>query len=88
MTEHIKDIKKVRFCLISPYEDGTQVLGDYDMTDWDKTWDEQVWVDAEKTGVELEPALVIRLDQVMDLWLDLKALLELDGTYNLKEYYD
>lgn len=86
--EHIKDIKKVRFCVVSGVEDGTQVLGDYDMTDWNKTWDEQVWVDAEKTGLELETATVMRIDQAMDLWLDLQAMLESDGTYNLKDYYD
>jgi hypothetical protein len=85
--EHIKDIKKVRFCVVSGVEDGAQVLGDYDMTDWDKTWDEQVWVDAQKTGLELETATVMRIDQAMDLWLDLQAMLELDGTYNLKDYY-
>ena len=82
----------VRFCVVSASEDGTGVLGDYDMTDWNKTWDEQVWVDVEKYvdrfGMDLSAINVLRIDQVMDLWLDLQNMLESDGTYNLKEYYD
>jgi hypothetical protein len=82
----------VRFCVVSANEDGTGVLGDYDMTDWNKTWDEQVWVDVEKYvdrfGMDLSAINVLRIDQVMDLWLDLQNMLESDGTYNLKEYYD
>jgi len=82
----------VRFCIVSANEDGTGVLGDYDMTDWNKTWDEQVWVDVEKyvenNGMDLSAINVLRIDQVMDLWLDLQTMLESDGTYNLKEYYD
>lgn len=89
MMEHIEDIKKVRFCVVSGVEDGTQVLGDYDMTDWDKTWNEQVWVDAQKTDLDFSSggAVVMRIDQAMDLWLDLLTMLESDGTYNLKDYY-
>lgn len=85
--DFIKDITKVRFCIVSSAEDGTQVLGDYDMTDWDSGW-EVVWADAQKTGMDLESANVMRIDQAMDLWLDLQVMLEADGTYKLEEFYD
>ena len=81
----------VRFCVVSACEDGTGVLGDYDMTDWDKGW-EVLWADVEKyvenNGMDLSAISVIRIDQAMDLWLDLQAMLEADGTYKLEEYYD
>ena len=82
----------VRFCVVSPIDEhGTGVLGDYDMTDWDKGW-EVLWVDAEKyvekRGINISAISVLRIDQAMDLWLDLQNMLESDGTYNLKEYYD
>ena len=81
----------VRFCIVSASEDGTWVLGDYDMTDWDEGW-KVLWVDVEKyvedNGMDLSAISVLRIDQAMDLWLDLQSMLEADGTYNLKEYYD
>jgi hypothetical protein len=82
----------VRFCIVSANEDGTGVLGDYDMTDWDKAWDEQVWVDTQKYvdrhDMDISAINVLRIDQAMDLWLDLQAMLEADGTYKLEEFYD
>jgi hypothetical protein len=81
----------VRFCIVSANEDGTGVLGDYDMTNWDEGW-KVLWVDVEKYvdkfGMDLSAINVLRIDQAMDLWLDLQNMLESDGTYNLKDYYD
>jgi len=89
--EHIKDITNVRFCVVSASEDGTGVLGDYDMTDWDEGW-KVLWEDVEKYvdkfGMDISAISVLRIDQAMDLWLDLQVMLEKDGTYNLKDYYD
>ena len=81
----------VRFCVVSASEDGTGVLGDYDMTDWDKGW-KVLWKDVEKYtdrfDMDLSAINVLRIDQAMDLWLDLQAMLEEDGTYKLEEFYD
>ena len=81
----------VRFCIVSANEDGTDVLGDYDMTDWNKGW-EVLWKDVEKYvdryDMDLSAISVLRIDQAMDLWLDLMSMLESDGTYNLKEFYE
>jgi hypothetical protein len=88
---HIKDITNVRFCVVSATEDGTWVLGDYDMTDWDEGW-KVLWEDVKKyvedNDMDLSTITVMRIDQAMDLWLDLQVMLEKDGTYNLKDYYD
>ena len=88
---HIKDITNVRFCVVSASEDGTGVLGDYDMTDWDEGW-KVLWEDVEKYvdkfGMDISAISVLRIDQAMDLWLDLQNMLEVDKTYNLKDYYD
>ena len=69
----------VRFCMVSVVEDGTCVLGDYDMTDWEKGWD-KVWSDcsekAEQLNIALDCVNVLRIDQAMDLWLDLQIMLE------------
>jgi hypothetical protein len=81
----------VRFCIVSANEDGTGILGDYDMTDWNKGW-EVLWKDVEKYvdryDMDLSAISVLRIDQAMDLWLDLMSMLESDGTYNLKEFYE
>ena len=79
----------VRFCMVSVVEDGTCILGDYDMTDWEKGWD-KVWSDCADKAAQLNIALdcvnVLRIDQAMDLWLDLQVMLEQDGTYKLEDY--
>jgi len=81
----------VRFCVVSASEDGTGILGDYDMTEWDKGW-EVLWKDVEKHiekfDMDLSAISVLRIDQAMDLWLDLQDMLEKDGTYKLEEFYE
>lgn len=69
----------VKFCIVP--EDGGDdcyYLGEYDMTDWDKTWNEQVWVDAMKLADEHYGDYgfnVLRLDQAVGLHDGLRELL-------------
>jgi hypothetical protein len=61
------------------------------MTDWNKGW-EVLWKDVEKYvdrfDMDLSAISVLRIDQAMDLWLDLMSMLESDGTYKLEEFYE
>jgi hypothetical protein len=68
----------VRFCIVSATEEGSCMLGEYDMTDWDKGW-EVLWKDCEakvrKSGMDLTTISVLRLDQAVDLYWDLREVL-------------
>ena len=69
----------VSFCMLSAVDEGSCMLGDYDMTDWDKGW-EILWKDCEakvrELGMDLESINVLRIDQAIDLYWDLKEVLK------------
>ena len=78
------DNGKIKWYAIGYEEEESYYLGEYDMTDWDKTFDEQVFPKAqEKAGKYFASDLwqVIRKDQVIDLMFNVANALYSSGDF-------
>ena len=71
---------KIKWYIIGMEEDEYHYLGEYDMTEWDKTWDE-IYAKAEKTieKYEWEAWNVIRKDLLIDMMWNIFGALDQSG---------
>ena len=83
---------KIKWYIIGMEEDEYHYLGEYDMTEWDKTWDE-IYAKAEKTIEKYgwEEWNVIRKDLLIDMMWNIFNALDESGDrdadwIDLKEY--
>jgi hypothetical protein len=76
------DNGKIKWYAIGLEEEESVYLGEYDMTDWDKTFDEQVFPKAqEKAGKYFDLWQVMRKDQLFDLMFNVASALQSSGDF-------
>jgi hypothetical protein len=78
------DNGKIKWYAIGLGEDESVYVGEYDMTDWDKTFDEQVFPKAEAEADRFfnrDDWHVMRKDQVIDVMHNLSMALHLSGDF-------
>ena len=83
---------KIKWYIIGMYAEEYHYLGEYDMTEWDKTWD-AMYVEAEKiaTRCHFEEWNVVRKDLLLDMMWNIFNALDESGDrdsewIDLKEY--
>ena len=75
------DNGKIKWYVIGTEQDGSQYVGEYDMTDWDKAW-EEVWVKAQEfDGFFSEEWTLIRKDQLIDMMFNVAGALYASGDF-------
>jgi len=73
---------KIKWYVIGFEEDESIYLGEYDMTDWDKTFEGQVFPKAEeKAGKYFDTWQVMRADQLRDLMFNVASALHSSGDF-------
>lgn len=75
---------KIKWYAIGFGEDESIYLGEYDMTDWDKTFDEQVFPKAQEDANSLFSSdlwQVMRADQLRDLMFNVASALHSSGDF-------
>lgn len=78
------DNGKIKWYAIGLGEDESFYIGEYDMTDWDKTFDEQVFPKAEAGADSFfnrDDWHVMRKDQVIDVMHNLSMALHSSGDF-------
>lgn len=84
------DNGKIKWYAIGFEEDEGCYVGEYDMTDWDKTFDEQVFPKAKAEADSMFHSdlwQVIRKDQVIDMMHNLSIALHSSGDFK-KDWID
>jgi hypothetical protein len=86
---------KIKWYAIGFQEEESLYIGEYDMTDWDKTFDEQVFPKAqEKADRYFQDDIwqVIRKDQLVDMMFNVASALHDSGDFKDiwigKDWYD
>jgi hypothetical protein len=86
---------KIKWYVIGFEEDESTYLGEYDMTDWDKTFEEQVFPKAQEDADSFFASdlwQVMRADQLRDLMFNVASALQSSGDFKEKwignDWYD
>ena len=89
------DNGKIQWFAIGFEEEETYYVGEYDMTDWDKTFDEVVFPKAQKHTdrcFKSNDWRIIRKDQLIDLMFNVAHALHCAGNgkedWDLDDYFD
>jgi len=75
---------KIKWFVMSFDEDGGHYVGEYDMTDWDKTFEEQVFPEAQSIAsdfLDTDEWQLIRGDHLTDLMFNVANCLDSAGEF-------